>query len=392
MKRSVCGRGSRTRDLTRMWPQLLVISLAASNAPRAEAQLSIEQVVANVRANEELYRDIEIIDHYSSRLDPVMKTRFKPNRIVEHADWTARLVLQRGMAFYQRAGSQTSLDQDTANRDNVHGFDGTTTRILEQHKVGNIRQGPAPDGAMAISPFTILLEDDHVALPLSTLLAGGPELEKHPLAGWYGREDNKTSATKAGEEVVDGLACVKVRIEQWHPSDRAKGELSGGDTYIWLAVDRNYLPIKMERYSSELNRLLKGPRPTGIGRVEGLREIEPGIWFPLKTAFENYTNFTTPDRTKLELSSVKRHVFEKVDLHPSYPVSLFRDIEFPRGCTVYEVDANGRIVRRYIEGEARPLLDQLGGRWRAGFTLMAILTGGSASAFLFFRSRRNRRG
>jgi hypothetical protein len=170
---------------------------------------------------------------------------------------------------------------------------------------------------MAISPFTILLEDDFVAFPLSTLLAGGAELKNHPLAGRWGKEGNETQPSSLGEEHLDGLLCIKVRIEFWHQAKRAKGEPSGGDFHIWLDVDRNYLPIKVERYSSQLNGLLKRPRPSGIGRVDSLREIEPGVWFPFKTA----------DRFQLRKIVWCQHLpldDRKIDLHLVQPTRMDR--------------------------------------------------------------------
>jgi len=46
--------------------------------------------------------------------------------------------------------------------------------------------------------------------------------------------------------------------------------------HLWLARDRNLIPIRHEWHEPSKNATL----PTGVSFAEDLREIRPGVWFP----------------------------------------------------------------------------------------------------------------
>ena len=83
-----------------------------------------------------------------------------------------------------------------------------------------------------------------------------------------------------GEEVVDGLRCVKVRVDRW-------SLLQGRPAlqYLWLAPERNYHCVK-EQLSWP--KSMFGDLPLHEMHVDELREVAPGLWFPTKITVVEY--------------------------------------------------------------------------------------------------------
>ena len=69
-----------------------------------------------------------------------------------------------------------------------------------------------------------------------------------------------------------GRPCQKVKITTCVGSSRRPHSA----WILWLAIDRNYLPIRQEAYTYHYSK----SDPVGVGVAKDLREIAPGIWFP----------------------------------------------------------------------------------------------------------------
>jgi hypothetical protein len=115
---------------------------------------------------------------------------------------------------------------------------------------------------------------------------------------------------------------------------------------IWLAVERNYLPIRIEAY-----RKWTGPvdwdRPFRIATVQNMREVEPGLWLPMHTKDVSYDVKALAEENRMLEPTIREVIVQQVRLNPNYDISLFRDIKFPPGIAVYEV-RDGEIVNSYI--------------------------------------------
>jgi hypothetical protein len=87
------------------------------------------------------------------------------------------------------------------------------------------------------------------------------------------RRDSTLGVRVLGYDEVTGLNCLKIAIDEVR-------ENGGGTPHtthlIWLALDRNYLPVRHEGYANEFNSQL----PLEVGVVDKLREIGDGIWSP----------------------------------------------------------------------------------------------------------------
>jgi hypothetical protein len=78
--------------------------------------------------------------------------------------------------------------------------------------------------------------------------------------------------------------------------------------------------------------------PVEVGVLKDLREIAPGIWFPFAAEISINSQLAAREN-RLVVSQREEYRVEKVSLEPNYDISLFRDIPFPDGANVYNVDA-----------------------------------------------------
>ena len=221
-------------------------------------------------------------------------------------------------------------------------------------------------------------------MPLSVWLRGGHDLEKHPRGALlFGDWIQKTSIES--EEIVDGLICIKLRCETWD-----KGERPTLNTlrFLWLAPERNYLPVKTESYLPDVSLELS----VGVGFAKGFREIEPGVWLPFDRAVTVYDSDKIREEKKQVFRNGDETRIEKANLHPQYDLSLFRDVPFPDGSIVYEMK-DGKVIKSYKQGKDKEDEDmrQADSRMRwviAAIAIVALLAG---CGFAFHRLHTTRK-
>jgi hypothetical protein len=150
-----------------------------------------------------------------------------------------------------------------------------------------------------------------------------------------------------GVEVVQGLNCSKLLVKTWI---KRPGELlEDAKWFLWLAHDRNYLPIKVEAY--KLNKSLKRPMQQSL--LSDLREVAPGIWFPY-AATTICNDPDTLEQPKTPIAWKDEYRVQEASLNPNYEIGLFRDIQFPSDTTVYEVEGE-RITGAKVIGKSSPI-------------------------------------
>jgi hypothetical protein len=322
----------------------LVPALAVAASTYCLAEDRLAQVIENVRANEEIYRDIEVIVHRTMRLGN--PKHILPN-LAKSIDTTGRTIFQNELAYFKKDESTTVIagkDQPykTFDTGSVRGFDGQVTRAVEQNSYANLVEGRRDDPRM-VRPHTMLLSGAQVYFPLSVYLKGGEALRSAQFSARYAGYW-KLSVRMEGKEPVDGLACIKLRCETL-----AKGQPpeNADIRYIWLATERNYLPIKTVAYS-----IIDNPKlPAEIGQVHEFREISPGVWFPFRASLVAY-DFPWLKENKHIVANTQEFTVKKAALNPHYDISLFRDIPFRDGLKVYVI-RDEKIVRSYKQGEQK---------------------------------------
>jgi hypothetical protein len=300
----------------------------------------MRHVVENVRANEQLYENIEVLMH---RVYRIAQPRVEFPTQLKFADGRERCVLQDGLIYLKIDRSGEQIGKKPYRQSTLQGFDGEWTRQIHDDAIANLREGRVVDLRIAkVNPFTILLTRAQVFFPLSIFLDGNQsKIKQQPSF----RKRN-TRVRFEGEEIIDGLPCVKVRIMMWVDGKAPKEDVCW---ILWLVPGRNYLPVRMEWHNWEL---LRG-HPSNVARVDDLREIAPGVWFPFHATLTVYDDWWFNEENKLVVSNSEEYTVEKAELDPHYDLSLFRDIPIPHGMPVYVIKG-GQITKSYQQGIERP--------------------------------------
>jgi hypothetical protein len=320
----------------RLW--LIAASLALpvllGSPLSARGQPTLADIITNVRQNEKLYDDIEVVmsstydigDRKTTEEKEVIKQRTR-TRFVSQGEW---------FRLEREGGSQDS--KTTTSMDRIRAFDGQTTRVHEQKAVGNISPQRLEDENF-IRPHLLLIRYAHVAVPLSVYLSGHKAIQAHPNGRW--KPDLAMQVSYEGEAEFNGLKCHKVLVKKILVKS---GEAHDAEEY-WLAEDRNYLPVRLLAYTYRFSKDI----PVGEGDVDKLREIKPGVWFPSDVEVTAYNKFKIQREGRRELQWKERYTVERAELDPKYDREFFANVDFPDGTAVYKVE-NGEIVQAWRQG------------------------------------------
>lgn len=311
---------------------MLVQAIPPALPKVSAAEFTLTDVIDNVRRNERLYQDIEVVmdttydigDREPVNEQTVVREQLR-TRFVSQENW---------FRLEREGGGQDSLR--TASRDRIRSFDGEQTRVLEQNAVGNISEERLEDQDF-IRPHLLLFRHLHITVPFSVYLSGHEARQAHPNGHWKGGRTMEVSYE--GEEEINGLKCHKVLVEVWHSGQSRNGR------QIWLAEERNYLPVKVDSYTYRFSKDV----PVGSGVVHELREIAPGVWFPFDIEYTVYNKFKIHQEGRQELQWRERYIVELAELDPQYDREFFSNVEFPDGTAMYIVE-NGEIKRSWRQG------------------------------------------
>ncbi len=344
------------------------------------AQVTIEEIIENVKRNEALYDDIDVTMHDEFTIGDNKPFESQDGNLKQMSSQNAvRHYVQQGEMFgFERTGPGVGGSAgQPVSLDRIRAFDGTTTRLLDQNAIGNIIRGRADDDR-TIRPHTLFIEIE-IATPLSTFLSGHEAMAAHPLGSKMYREQFTIATSYHGEIECQGLRCHEVWVT----------ESSWGQEYdryeFLLAEERNYLPVRMTSFTFNLSKDV----PLGGAEVAEFREVEPGVWFPWSASIRCNEPALLQREGKQKLGWEQRHAVESVTLHPEYDAAYFSDVPFPDGTAVYEVE-NREIKKSYRTGTpAAPPGHSLGSRGRRWWIALAAV---AAIAMLFlliykFRSR-----
>jgi hypothetical protein len=136
--------------------------------------------------------------------------------------------------------------------------------------------------------------------------------------------------------------------------------------FFWLASERNYLVVKQETRRSWRAGL--EAEPYSYGEVTELKQVSPGLWFPMRAREVSYDPQSLyEDHTKVLFNTTEWSVSD-VSLNPDYDIGLFRDIAMPAGGAVHTVRA-GKIVH----STRAPRNPEPTSSWRILFVVLNIL-------------------
>ncbi len=368
---------------------LLSLAVAFCGAVGLDDQSRLRQITDNIRQNEALYDDLEVVWEFRYRkLNP---KRPDPRMIIS-SEAGGRSVSQGRFFYVDIEGENLDFDGQQRSIARRRGFDGATTRLVERKALANVIKGREED-SQAFHPHRIPFRREFMMVPLSTYVRGAEAIKAHPSghvdAGVIMRVSYK------GEDEVAGLMCQKIGIERLLETEG--GPVKSGENVVWLAQERNFLPVKTDGYYFRASVDL----PISECVLSDLREIDPGVWFPFHAVLTVYDEVSLREDNAVMLAWQDEYEIEKVSLHPNYDISLFRDIEIPRGIPVYGVehgDEGQKVVRGTVVAEPQNALPAAalpagtsgrGALFWTAMSLAAILTVGVTALLLILsRSRK----
>ncbi len=275
--------------------------------------------MAAVRAEEAKYKDVEYVARVTVR-NPNRKDAANPSEVTTLA--TRRVVLQGDRTFFrhqafERAGMIKYRHEETS------ACDGDRTRTVVAGNCVNIHLGRwQHPGVYPI--HSLPLSHHGINFPLSVYLSGTAAI--HARLN-YTRElvesglwtiFRKVEARLEGEEQLDGLRCLKVRVYRWYQPNAEPSTQR-----LWLAPDRNYHCIKEEyKFGWQAQEM----------RVHELREAAPGLWYPARIAVVIRNVQARGQRV-----SRTETIVEKVNRAPRHEAAFFADVPIPAELPVFTI-------------------------------------------------------
>jgi hypothetical protein len=334
------------------WTMSASLLVAPTHLLKAQDNLlALDVIIANVAANEHLYDNIDVFveQFYDHKLREGLSTM---HILESHLNF--HFVNQDNLFRLKTDKTQVvNSDKKPVSHRDAIGYDGEKTRTIvirpapesstsKESKLANIKDGRGSAGS-PFCPHTELIPKYSCQVPLSVWLRGGKDLANHPNAQdsyRSGKWVNRTSVV--GRENIRDVRCIKLRCELWD----TKANLINTLRFMWLAEDKNYIPVQSIAYLPPAST----EKPIATGSADGLKEVQPGIWLPMKYHREVYDLESLRDFHKHVLATVEDWSVKKVSLDPHYPPEFFRDVEFPPGTLVYEVK-NEKITNSYRTDE-----------------------------------------
>ncbi|MCL6505089.1 MAG: hypothetical protein K6T86_20630 [Pirellulales bacterium] len=315
------------------------------------AELTLEDLIELVRQNELLYENIDVTVRKQYAQNPAIANKAGPvigpdgikSKAVRESETVIRYVRQGEL--YRRdlrfQGHHVGDEEPQASLE-MGAFDGTTTRLRQDH-IGNIVAGRYGLGGPVLAHgFFTLMGYDYV--PLSVKLQGEQALRAYPEGQLFLSNDTEHLAEYRGVEEFQGLTCHVV----WLPKVWSKGKPQAGEVIsravYWLAEERNFIPVRYQSYVFRESKTI----PRTEGTVTEWTEIQPGVWFPKHVIIETLDGFSLARGERVPNWRCEWFT-EAVSLAPQHDISFFRDIPFPDGTIVYEVEG-GQIKKGYQVG------------------------------------------
>ncbi len=269
--------------------------------------------------------------------------------LVTEATQEEHSILRTPLAYYNSRSKYDTVGGERSENLQVVAFDGAWTRSHSHFQSRDTNQvsaslrkggmGKALGGRDSIPvhrPHVLLLRDDGIYGPLADLL----------LSPWQDRINNdRLRFHYCGEEKVDGHPCIKLR------GDNLIGERDRphNSIVLFLAVDRNLIPIKVEHYGGNFGY---SKMPTGVSRCEDFREIAPGTWYPFRVVELAFDYWIPAAQGRLLLNRRREYRIGSVAVSPRVDEAVFRGAAVPQGTKVQVIDEGGQPL-----GECEQLRD-----------------------------------
>jgi hypothetical protein len=301
-------------------------------------QRELERVIAAVREQEQRYEPFDATLQVAYHKYESEFTRVGAEILSYERD--ERTVVLPNRLYASRQEVSHSAAQVESSSANVAAWDGKWLRELtrvdhpaQQHTGAGLHKGDA-EGVYAFRAHTALFDDGRIrSRKLSDCLS----------SDWYDLHNKYPQKVEYwGTEVVDGLKCEKLRVGILHGNEAESHVFF----FIWLATERNYLPIRREWYELGWSKRL----PTGTASVLEWREIADGLWLPLHVVDLAYRKFNHEGicEGRIIINWRLDGRFEAFSLQPDVPDDFF-ELQVPAGTTVNVTNERGQGIGQFLQ-------------------------------------------
>ena len=261
-------------------------------------------------------------------------------RNIDISENRQRSVLSGARRYREQTGSSTQSGGGESMEINRQAGDGRMVRSYWRHATGKTNDVANANASIALdgSRFPISLDRAHTLI-FRDHRESANSLATFLKSGWYDKHNQYPMKVEyVGDEQIGELMCHKLKCN-----------LQNNSINLWLARDRNLIPLRHEWHEPRWHATL----PTGVSFAEDFREIRPGIWCPYRItnlAFQKHS------RDGLVVNQVvlqwKHDVtVERVTLAPNVDDRLFSELSIPAGTKVQVQDEQGKYIGDYSQPE-----------------------------------------
>jgi len=321
----------------------VLLAMPPAEPPAAETSPGLQAVLQSLALNEARYAHIDVEWTAIYRASP---HRHSIPEQLAYRERRGRYVRQGDLFFLNFTSSNAPQGKAITER-LLCGFDGEFTLSLEEQGRGstaNIVTGRR-ESTRRFHPHTIPISNRNVSVPLAAWLGGDDEIKKH--RGAKVDKRYRFVATSLGREPHRGFVCEKVAVDSF---DRQQNPPAADSRRLfWLAIDRNYLPLETLWFETRLSADVPLERTS----LEELAEIAPGVWYPKSATTSVWDRRSLMEDAEQVMSWTEDFVIDKVNANPQHAVPFFREVVFPPGTAVYEINKRDEITKSYVAGEGR---------------------------------------
>ena len=307
----------------------------------ADAIPSLDEVVANIRAGEKLFEDLDVDLIETIEMNPADQPFAEPIDI-KHLKSKSKYVYQDGMFHKKSVERYHSMDLKDINRVETSYYDGLEMITNIDDRIININKDALIVPERKIKPHRILLHQNN-----NDQLSDRLSIESGSVERKNGKNITKYNIINKviGFDVVDGMKCLKIAQNLW--MEKLKKE-QGFMSYYWLSIEKNYILVKYEVYVL----FLSSTDPQREGSVLEWSEAVPGVWYP-KNAQLLINDENLLRKNKKLLAQTCTFEMNIKSLHPNYDKRFFQMKSIPPGAVVYEFK-NGDLIRSYKQKASFP--------------------------------------
>ena len=314
---------------------LFLLVVIAASPDKAERPQQLNDLIVKIEASEVLYSNVEC--RYTIEMDnPIPTPNLDPKSELRRSkeEWH---VVWRGDRYYAHATHRLKFyDGSQKQWVSEYGFDGKTTRINAQGRVGSISDTRATPDWLSPTQWAV---PDLAGFRLSQLLKSSPEVLEH-----HGCERVETKIL--GEETIDGIECVKIAVDMY-----LKGKPAGRDV-IWISPKHNHLAVKSEYYAHSFSLTV----PWYKSLASDWREDLPGVWLPYRS---EHVTHELPLTNPPTVGSTSIYAVKSVSLKPAELERLVSDIKMPENGVIHVLKGEEIIDEwRNEDGQRKPLDDE----------------------------------